>query len=187
MGFAVPAALGAGIAEPSREAARDRGRWRVPDDRDGAVDHGRSRACGPSFCLLNNGGYGMLEAIDRPAKLLSATELGLSRRWPCSGGQGRARDQARAELGEGFDVPRLARAPTSSRPSPPGTTSRPSWPAFALMSTPPSGFRPDSTIARRKARLDQTSIRSTHPPRRSRRNYNRRQAALTSPLVAYTT
>jgi TPP-dependent 2-oxoacid decarboxylase len=65
MGFAVPAALGAGIAEPSRRPLVIVG--------DGAfqmtgielathVDQGLR----PIVLLLNNGGYGMLEAIDRP-------------------------------------------------------------------------------------------------------------------------
>jgi indolepyruvate decarboxylase len=65
MGFAVPAALGAGIAEPSRRPVVIVG--------DGAfqmtgvelathVDQGLR----PIVLLLNNGGYGMLEAIDRP-------------------------------------------------------------------------------------------------------------------------
>ena len=65
MGFAVPAALGAGIAEPSRRPFVIVG--------DGAfqmtgvelathVEQGLRTI----VLLLNNGGYGMLEAIDRP-------------------------------------------------------------------------------------------------------------------------
>jgi indolepyruvate decarboxylase len=65
MGFAVPAALGAGIAEPRRRPFVIVG--------DGAfqmtgvelathVDQGLR----PIVLLLNNGGYGMLEAVDRP-------------------------------------------------------------------------------------------------------------------------
>src|SRR5205085_7529798 len=65
MGFAVPAALGAGIAEPARRPFVIVG--------DGAfqmtgvelathVDLGLR----PIVLLLNNGGYGMLEAVDRP-------------------------------------------------------------------------------------------------------------------------
>ncbi len=65
MGFAVPAALGAGLAEPARRPFVIVG--------DGAfqmtgvelathVDQGLR----PIVLLLNNGGYGMLEAVDRP-------------------------------------------------------------------------------------------------------------------------
>jgi indolepyruvate decarboxylase len=65
MGFAVPAALGAGLAEPARRPLAIVG--------DGAfqmtgvelathVDQGLR----PIVLLLNNGGYGMLEAVDRP-------------------------------------------------------------------------------------------------------------------------
>jgi len=65
MGFAVPAALGAGIAEPSRRplAIVGDGAFQMTGTELATlVDHGLR----PIILLLNNGGYGMLEAIDRP-------------------------------------------------------------------------------------------------------------------------
>ena len=46
LGFAVPGAVGVQLARPGVRAARDRGRRRVPDDRDGA-DDGRSLRARP--------------------------------------------------------------------------------------------------------------------------------------------
>jgi len=65
MGFAVPAALGAGIAEPSRRplAIVGDGAFQMTGTELATfVDHGLR----PIILLLNNGGYGMLEAIDGP-------------------------------------------------------------------------------------------------------------------------
>ncbi|MGO9598897.1 MAG: alpha-keto acid decarboxylase family protein [Isosphaeraceae bacterium] len=65
MGFAVPGALGAGIAEPSRRpfAIVGDGAFQMTGTELATmVQQGLS----PIVLLLNNGGYGMLEAIDRP-------------------------------------------------------------------------------------------------------------------------
>ena len=65
MGFAVPAALGAGIAEPSRRPlviVGDGAFQMTGSELATHVDQGLR----PIVLLLNNGGYGMLEAIDRP-------------------------------------------------------------------------------------------------------------------------
>jgi indolepyruvate decarboxylase len=65
MGFAVPAALGAGIAEPTRRpfALVGDGAFQMTGTELATmVDQGLR----PIVLLLNNGGYGMLEAIDRP-------------------------------------------------------------------------------------------------------------------------
>jgi indolepyruvate decarboxylase len=65
MGFGVPAALGAGIAEPARRPfviVGDGAFQMTGTELATLVDHGLR----PVVLLLNNGGYGMLEAIDRP-------------------------------------------------------------------------------------------------------------------------
>src|SRR5262249_56566061 len=65
MGFAVPAALGAGIAEPGRRPlviVGDGAFQMTGTELATHVDHGLRTI----VLLLNNGGYGMLEAIDRP-------------------------------------------------------------------------------------------------------------------------
>jgi indolepyruvate decarboxylase len=65
MGFAVPGALGAGIAEPARRplAIVGDGAFQMTGtELSTMVDQGLQ----PIVLLLNNGGYGMLEAIDRP-------------------------------------------------------------------------------------------------------------------------
>jgi indolepyruvate decarboxylase len=65
MGFAVPAALGAGIAEPARRpfALVGDGAFQMTGTELATmVDQGLR----PIILLLNNSGYGMLEAIDRP-------------------------------------------------------------------------------------------------------------------------
>jgi indolepyruvate decarboxylase len=65
MGFAVPAALGVGIAEPSRRplAIVGDGAFQMTGTELATmVDQGLR----PIILLLNNGGYGMLEAIDGP-------------------------------------------------------------------------------------------------------------------------
>ena len=65
MGFAVPAALGVGIAEPSRRplAIVGDGAFQMTGtELSTLVDQGLR----PIVLLLNNGGYGMLEAIDGP-------------------------------------------------------------------------------------------------------------------------
>jgi indolepyruvate decarboxylase len=65
MGFAVPGALGAGIADPSRRpfAIVGDGAFQMTGTELATmVDHGLR----PIVLLLNNSGYGMLEAIDRP-------------------------------------------------------------------------------------------------------------------------
>ncbi len=65
MGFAVPAALGAGLAEPSRRPfviVGDGAFQMTGTELATHVDQGLR----PIVLLLNNGGYGMLEAIDRP-------------------------------------------------------------------------------------------------------------------------
>ena len=65
MGFAVPAALGAGLAEPSRRPfviVGDGAFQMTGTELATHVDLGLRTI----VLLLNNGGYGMLEAIDRP-------------------------------------------------------------------------------------------------------------------------
>ncbi len=65
MGFGVPAALGAGIADPDRRplAIVGDGAFQMTGTELATlVDHGLR----PIVLLLNNGGYGMLEAVDRP-------------------------------------------------------------------------------------------------------------------------
>ena len=65
MGFAVPGALGAGIAEPARRpfAIVGDGAFQMTGtELSTMVDLGLH----PIILLLNNSGYGMLEAIDRP-------------------------------------------------------------------------------------------------------------------------
>jgi indolepyruvate decarboxylase len=65
MGFAVPGALGAGIAEPARRplAIVGDGAFQMTGtELSTMVDHDLR----PIVLLLNNSGYGMLEAIDRP-------------------------------------------------------------------------------------------------------------------------
>ncbi len=67
MGFAVPAALGAGLAEPGRRplVIVGDGAFQMTGTELGThVDLGLR----PIVILLNNGGYGMLEAIDRPRR-----------------------------------------------------------------------------------------------------------------------
>jgi indolepyruvate decarboxylase len=67
MGFAVPAALGAGIAEPARRPfviVGDGAFQMTGTELATHVDQGLR----PIVLLLNNGGYGMLEAIDRPRR-----------------------------------------------------------------------------------------------------------------------
>jgi indolepyruvate decarboxylase len=66
MGFGVPGALGAGIADPSRRpfAIVGDGAFQMTGTELATmVDQGLR----PIVLLLNNSGYGMLEAIDRPA------------------------------------------------------------------------------------------------------------------------
>jgi indolepyruvate decarboxylase len=65
MGFGVPAALGAGIAEPTRRplAIVGDGAFQMTGTELATLIDQRLR---PIVLLLNNGGYGMLEAIDRP-------------------------------------------------------------------------------------------------------------------------
>jgi indolepyruvate decarboxylase len=65
MGFAVPAALGAGLAEPARRPlviVGDGAFQMTGTELATHVDLGLR----PIVLLLNNGGYGMLEAVDRP-------------------------------------------------------------------------------------------------------------------------
>lgn len=67
MGFAVPAALGAGVAEPSRRPfviVGDGAFQMTGTELATHVDLGLRTI----VLLLNNGGYGMLEAIDRPRR-----------------------------------------------------------------------------------------------------------------------
>src|SRR5262249_43556112 len=65
MGFGVPAALGAGIAEPARRplAIVGDGAFQMTGTELATLIDCRLR---PIILLLNNGGYGMLEAIDGP-------------------------------------------------------------------------------------------------------------------------
>jgi indolepyruvate decarboxylase len=65
MGFAVPAALGIGIAEPSRRplAIVGDGAFQMTGTELATLVDQKLR---PIILLLNNGGYGMLEAIDGP-------------------------------------------------------------------------------------------------------------------------
>ena len=65
MGFAMPAAVGAGIAEPSRRPfvlVGDGAFQMTGTELATLVEQGLR----PIVLLLNNGGYGMLEAVDRP-------------------------------------------------------------------------------------------------------------------------
>lgn len=65
MGFAMPAALGAGVAEPSRRPfvlVGDGAFQMTGTELATLVDQGLR----PIVLLLNNGGYGMLQAVDRP-------------------------------------------------------------------------------------------------------------------------
>jgi indolepyruvate decarboxylase len=66
MGFAVPGALGAGIAEPARRpfALVGDGAFQMTGTELATMVDQRLR---PIVLLLNNSGYGMLEAIDRPS------------------------------------------------------------------------------------------------------------------------
>ena len=94
MGFAVPAALGRGIAEPSRRPfviVGDGAFQMTGTELATHVDQGLR----PIVLLLNNGGYGMLEAIDRPRRYYERRELGLSRPGPIAGRRGRASRQPR--------------------------------------------------------------------------------------------
>ena len=65
MGFAVPAALGVGIAEPSRRplAIVGDGAFQMTGTELATLVDQKLR---PIILRLNNGGYGMLEAIDGP-------------------------------------------------------------------------------------------------------------------------
>ncbi len=65
MGFAVPAALGAGLAEPSRRPFVIVGDGAFQMTGIELATH-VEQGLRPIVLLLNNGGYGMLEAIDRP-------------------------------------------------------------------------------------------------------------------------
>ena len=67
MGFAVPAALGAGIAEPSRRPLVIVGDGAFQMTGIELATH-VEQGLRPIVLLLNNGGYGMLEAIDRPRR-----------------------------------------------------------------------------------------------------------------------
>ncbi len=67
MGFAVPAALGAGIAEPSRRPLVIVGDGAFQMTGVELATH-VEQGLRPIVLLLNNGGYGMLEAIDRPRR-----------------------------------------------------------------------------------------------------------------------
>jgi indolepyruvate decarboxylase len=65
MGFAVPAALGAGVADPARRPfviVGDGAFQMTGTELATHVDQGLRSV----VLLLNNGGYGMLEAVDRP-------------------------------------------------------------------------------------------------------------------------
>jgi indolepyruvate decarboxylase len=67
MGFAVPGALGAGVADPTRRpfAIVGDGAFQMTGTELATmVDMGLA----PIILLLNNSGYGMLEAIDRPSR-----------------------------------------------------------------------------------------------------------------------
>ncbi len=65
MGFAVPAALGAGIADPSRRPLVIVGDGAFQMTGIELATH-VEQGLRPIVLLLNNGGYGMLEAVDRP-------------------------------------------------------------------------------------------------------------------------
>jgi indolepyruvate decarboxylase len=67
MGFAVPAALGAGIAEPARRPLVIVGDGAFQMTGTELATH-VEQGLRPIVLLLNNGGYGMLEAIDRPRR-----------------------------------------------------------------------------------------------------------------------
>ncbi len=67
MGFAVPAALGAGLAEPSRRPFVLVGDGAFQMTGTELATH-VNLGLRPIVLLLNNGGYGMLEAIDRPRR-----------------------------------------------------------------------------------------------------------------------
>ena len=108
MGFAVPAALGAGIAEPSRRPfviVGDGAFQMTGTELATHVDLGLR----PIVLLLNNGGYGMLEAIDRPRRYFERRELGLPGAGAVAGRGGRASLQPRASLPRPCDGPRRRR------------------------------------------------------------------------------
>jgi indolepyruvate decarboxylase len=67
MGFAVPAALGAGIADPSRRPLVIVGDGAFQMTGIELATH-VEQGLRPIVLLLNNGGYGMLEAVDRPRR-----------------------------------------------------------------------------------------------------------------------
>jgi indolepyruvate decarboxylase len=67
MGFAVPAALGVGIAEPSRRPLAIVGDGAFQMTGTELATLVDQKLC-PIILLLNNGGYGMLEAIDGPRR-----------------------------------------------------------------------------------------------------------------------
>ena len=67
MGFAVPAALGAGLAEPARRPFVIVGDGAFQMTGTELATH-VNLGLRPIVLLLNNGGYGMLEAIDRPRR-----------------------------------------------------------------------------------------------------------------------
>ena len=97
MGFAVPAALGAGLAEPSRRPFVIVGDGAFQMTGTELATH-VNLGLRPIVLLLNNGGYGMLEAIDRPRTLLRSPRTGITRRMARSLGAEAERVSGPAEL-----------------------------------------------------------------------------------------
>ena len=81
MGFAVPGALGAGIAEPGTPAFCDRGRRRLPDDGNRAGDHGRSGPEADRAACSTTSATGCSRRSIEQAATMSA-EAGTTRPWP---------------------------------------------------------------------------------------------------------
>ncbi len=140
MGFAVPAALGLGIAEPTRRplAIVGDGAFQMTGtELSTLVDQGLR----PIVLLLNNGGYGMLEAIDGPRPTTNAG-TGTIRPSPEPSAPRPSGSQPPPSLARHSNGPRPRLVPTSSRLSRPGTTSHRSWPGSETTSIPSAAPRP---------------------------------------------
>jgi TPP-dependent 2-oxoacid decarboxylase len=112
MGFAVPAALGVGIADPTRRPLAIVG--------DGAFQMTGTELAtlvdqrlGPIILLLNNGGYGMLEAIDGRRSYYERRNWDFRSR--CRPGTGRGRDRSLLDRGRDRQGRPLARHDAHSR------------------------------------------------------------------------
>ncbi len=114
MGFAVPAALGVGIADPSRRplAIVGDGAFQMTGTELATLVDQKLR---PIILLLNNGGYGMLEAIDGPRSYYERRNWdfpALAEPWVLKP----SGSQRLPISGRPSDVPRQRQGPISSRP-----------------------------------------------------------------------